>query len=344
MFKKLAVALAMTLCAGVASASAADISGAGSTFAAPIYTKWAEAYRAQTGSGLNYQSIGSGGGIRQIKNKTVDFGASDKPLQPSDLAASGLYQFPTIIGGVVPVFNVGGLQPGQLRLTGAVLGDIYMGKVTKWNDPEIARLNPSVHMPNLQITVVHRSDGSGTSFIYTSYLSAVNHDWATKVGASDSVQWPVGLGGKGNEGVAAFVRQTVGSIGYVEYAYAKQNHLNYASVQNRAGAWVLPRAANFAAAASGAPWTTAPGNFLLLINQPSAQAWPITGATFAIVYKSQANEASCKATLKFFDWAFKNGDPAANALDYVALPASVKALLRRQWTANVRGPEGPCYP
>ncbi len=344
MLKKFAVALAATLLAGVTAAQASEISGAGSTFANPIYTKWAEAYRAKTGNKLNYQSIGSGGGIRQIKNKTVDFGASDKPLTPADLNAAGLYQFPSIIGGVVPVFNVTGLKPGQLHLTGKVLADIYMGKVTKWNSPEITALNPGIKMPNFPITVVHRSDGSGTSFIFTSYLSAKNADWKAKVGASDAVQWPVGLGGKGNEGVAAFVKQTGGSIGYVEYAYAKQNHLNFATVQNKAGAYPLPVAASFAAAAAGANWSGAPGNYLLLIDQPGARAWPITGTTSVIVYKNQANQESCKAVLQFFDWAFKNGDAAAASLDYVALPASVKALLRKQWTANVRGPAGPCYP
>jgi phosphate transport system substrate-binding protein len=344
MFNKLAVAFGATLLATAGVAVAADLTGAGATFPAPVYAKWAEAYKAQTGIGLNYQAIGSGGGIKQIKAKTVEFGASDKPLKTDELNASGLYQFPTVVGGVVPVFNVGGLAPGQLRLTGAVLADIYLGNITKWNAPAIAKLNPSVKMPNLAITVVHRSDGSGTSFLYTSYLTSANAAWASKVGASDSVQWPVGLGGKGNDGVAAFVKQTPGSIGYVEYAYAKQNHLNYASMQNKAGAYVMPTAANFAAAAAGADWAHAPGNYLLLLNQPGAKAWPITGATFILVYKNQTNEASCKGVLKFFDWAYKNGDPAAVQLDYVPLPALVKASMRKQWTANVRGPSGPCYP
>jgi phosphate transport system substrate-binding protein len=344
MFKKIAALVAATFVVGTAAAAVADISGAGATFPAPVYTKWAEAYKAQTGVGLNYQAIGSGGGIRQIKAKTVDFGASDKPLKLEDLNAAGLYQFPTVIGGVVPVFNITGLAPGQLHLTGKVLGDIYLGKVAKWNDPEITALNPGIRMPNFPITVVHRSDGSGTSFIYTSYLSAKNPEWSTKVGASDSVQWPVGLGGKGNDGVAAFVKQTAGSIGYVEYAYAKQNHLNYASVQNKNGVFVLPRAVNFAAAAAGAKWSSAPGNYLLLIDQPGPAAWPISGATFILVYKNQPDEAKCKAVLKFFDWAYTNGDPAAVGLDYVPLPAPVKALFRKQWTANVKGPSGPCYP
>jgi phosphate transport system substrate-binding protein len=344
MLKKLAVAISATLLAGVGAAVAADITGAGATFPAPVYAKWAEAYKAQTGIGLNYQAIGSGGGIKQIKAKTVEFGASDKPLTQEDLNASGLYQFPTVVGGVVPVFNVGGLQPGQLHLTGSVLAEIYLGQITKWNDPQIAKLNPSVRMPALPITVVHRSDGSGTSFLFTTYLSWSNPTWKAKVGGSDSVQWPIGLGGKGNDGVSAFVKQTAGSIGYVEYAYAKQNHLNYASMQNKAGAFVAPTAANFAAAAAGADWAHAPGNYLLLLNQPGAKAWPITGATFILVYKQQSNEASCKGVLKFFDWAYKNGDPAAVQLDYVPLPAPVKASMRKQWTANVRGPQGPCYP
>jgi phosphate transport system substrate-binding protein len=344
MLKKLAVAFAATLLAGASVASAAGLTGAGATFPAPVYTKWAETYRAQTGVAVNYQAIGSGGGIKQIKAKTVDFGASDKPLKLEELNAAGLYQFPTVVGGVVPVFNVGGLQPGQLHLSGAVLADIYRGVITKWNAPQIAALNPGIRMPPLPITVVHRADGSGTSFIFTSYLSAKSPLWAKQVGASDSVQWPVGLGGKGNDGVSAFVKQTKGSIGYVEYAYAKQNHLNYASLQNRSGAWVMPQAANFAAAAANANWPAARGNYLLLIDQPGARAWPISGATFILVYKNQGDQATCKSVLKFFDWAYAKGDAAAVQLDYVPLPAAVKAMMRKQWTANVRGPAGSCYP
>jgi phosphate transport system substrate-binding protein len=326
------------------AAHAADISGAGATFPNPVYTKWAETYKAQTGIGLNYQPIGSGGGIKQIEAKTVDFGASDKPLKPEDLQANGLYQFPTVMGGVVPVVNVPGPQPGQLKLTGALLAQIYLGNITKWSDPKIAALNHGVKLPNLPITVVHRSDGSGTSFLYTSYLTLVSPEWKMKVGASDSVQWPTGLGGKGNDGVSAFVKQTIGSIGYVEYAYAKQNHATFVLLQNAAGQFPQPQAPAFAAAAAGADWTKAPGNYLLLLNQPGAKSWPITGATFILVYKAQANPATGKAVLSFFDWAYKNGDAAAAQLDYVPLPAAVKTLVRKQWAANVKGADGkPVY-
>ena len=337
----LAAALAIGVVGGAASAAAAaDISGAGATFPAPVYAKWAETYKAKTGNGLNYQAIGSGGGIKQIKAKTVDFGASDKPLKLEDLNAAGLYQFPTVIGGIVPALNVPGVQTGQLHLTGALLADIFLGKIAKWNDPRIAALNKGASLPNLPITVVHRSDGSGTSFLFTSYLSMVSPEWASKVGASDSVQWPTGLGGKGNDGVAAFVKQTIGSIGYVEYAYSKQNHIPYALVQNKAGKFPAPVAADFAAAAAGADWTKAPGNYLLLLNQPGANSWPITGATFILVYKKQDKAATGREVLSFFDWAYKNGDAAAGALDYVPLPAPVKALVHRQWTAEVKGGDG----
>jgi phosphate transport system substrate-binding protein len=327
-----------------AAANAADISGAGATFPAPVYAKWAEAYAVKGGGHLNYQAIGSGGGIKQIQAKTVDFGASDKPLKPADLNAAGLYQFPTVMGGVVPVVNIPGLKPGQLKLTGPLLADIYIGAVAKWTDPRIAKLNPGVKLPNLPITVVHRSDGSGTSFLYTSYLSMVSPAWASKVGANDSVQWPTGLGGKGNDGVSAFVKQTLGSIGYVEYAYAKQNHATFALVQNKAGQYPLPTAANFAAAAAGADWSKAPGNYLLLLNQPGPKSWPITGATFILVHKAQGNAANGRAVLTFFDWAYKNGDAMAGALDYVPMPVAVKAMMRKQWAATIKGPDGkPVY-
>ena len=342
--KLVAAASAVLVMAAAAQVHAADISGAGATFPAPVYAKWAEAYKAQTGNGLNYQAIGSGGGIKQIKAKTVDFGASDKPLVVDDLNASGLYQFPTVMGGIVPDLNVPGLKPGQLKLTGPILADIFLGKITKWNDPQIAKLNPGLKLAGLPITVVHRSDGSGTSFLFTSYLKMVSPEWASKVGASDSVQWPTGLGGKGNDGVAAFVKQTVGSIGYVEYAYAKQNNATFALVQNGAGKFPAPVAANFAAAAAGADWTKAPGNYLLLLNQPGANSWPITGATFILVYKKQDNAASGREVLSFFDWAYKNGDAAAAGLDYVPLPPAVKAMIRKQWVAEVKGPDGkPVY-
>jgi phosphate transport system substrate-binding protein len=325
------------------TAAAADISGAGATFPAPVYAKWAEAYKAQTGVGLNYQAIGSGGGIKQIKAKTVDFGASDKPLKPDELAASGLYQFPTVVGGVVPVMNLPGIAPGQVKLSGQVLGDIFLGKITKWNAPQIAALNKGVNLPNLPITVVHRSDGSGTSFLFTSYLAMKNPTWASQVGASDSVQWPTGLGGKGNDGVAAFVKQTAGSIGYVEYAYAKQNHSTYALMQNKAGKFVAPNAAAFAAAAGSANWLRSPGNYILLLDQPSAAAWPITGATFILVYRNQENPANGAQVLKFFEWAYNKGDGLAASLDYVPLPANVKGLLKKQWARSVTAGGKPVY-
>jgi phosphate transport system substrate-binding protein len=325
------------------TALAADISGAGATFPAPIYAKWAEAYKAQTGVGLNYQAIGSGGGIKQIKAKTVDFGASDKPLKPDELNASGLYQFPTVVGGVVPVMNLPGIAPGQIKLSGALLGDIFLGKVNRWNAPQIAALNRGVNLPNLPITVVHRSDGSGTSFLFTSYLAMKNPEWASKVGASDSVQWPTGLGGKGNDGVAAFVKQTAGSIGYVEYAYARQNHSTFAMMQNKAGKFVAPNAAAFGAAAGSANWLRSPGNYILLLDQPSAAAWPITGATFILVYREQANPANGAQVLKFFNWAYNKGDAMAASLDYVPLPTNVKGLLKKQWSRSVMAGGKPVY-
>jgi phosphate transport system substrate-binding protein len=340
MFKTFTIALVATAAASLGiQARAADISGAGATFPAPLYAKWAEAYKAQTNIGLNYQSIGSGGGIRQIQAKTVNFGASDKPLKPADMDAAGLMQFPTVIGGVVPVVNLPGIAPGQIKLTGPVLAQIFIGDIKTWGDPRIAALNPGVKIPNLPITVVHRSDGSGTSFIFTTYLSTVSPAWAQHVGGSDSVEWPTGLGGKGNEGVAAFTKQTIGSIGYVEYAYAKQNKLTYTLMKNKAGSYVAPTAAAFAASAAGADWTKAPGNYLLLIDQPGAATWPISGATFILVYKAQAKAEDGKQVLSFFDWAYKNGDAAAEQLDYVPLPASVKALMRKEW-AQIKGPDG----
>lgn len=336
--------LAATL-AIAASAHAATMSGAGSTFAAPIYAKWAEAYKAKTGNALNYQSIGSGGGVKQIEASTVDFGASDKPLKEADLTSHDLVQFPTIIGGVVPVVNLPGFQPGQIKLTGRVLADIYLGGITRWNDPAIQSWNPKLRLPNLKITVVHRADGSGTSFLFTSYLATQQPAWASGPGASDSVAWPTGQGGKGNEGVAAFVKQTIGSIGYVEYAYAKQNHLTYVALRNRAGNFVEPDAPAFAAAAAGAAWTKAPGFYLVLIDQPARLGWPITGATFALMHAKQSNPAAGKGVLDFFDWAFKNGNPQAASLDYVPLPDSLKALVRQRVWMKISGPDGkPIYP
>jgi phosphate transport system substrate-binding protein len=342
MYKKFTAALGTALLA-TGLAYAADMSGAGATFPAPVYAKWAEAYKATTGNQLNYQAIGSGGGIKQIKAKTVDFGASDKPLKPEELAAAGLYQFPTVIGGVVPVTNIPGLHSGQLRLNGALLGDIFLGTIKNWNDPRIHAINPRLTLPSLPITVVHRSDGSGTSFLFTTYLTQKNPAWAKQVGASDSVEWPAGLGGKGNDGVSAFVKQTVGSIGYVEYAYAKQNKMPYALLQNKAGQFPIPNAVAFGSAAASAPWASAPGNYVLLLDQPGAKTWPISGATFILVYKNQENAESGRNVLSFFDWAYKNGDAAAGALDYVPLPATVKALVRKQWASNVTSNGKPVY-
>jgi phosphate transport system substrate-binding protein len=344
MFKKIAGAVIATLAAGAgAAAVAASISGAGATFPAPVYAKWAELYKAATANNLNYQAIGSGGGIKQIEAKTVDFGASDKPLKPDVLAANGLMQFPTVVGGVVPVVNLPGIAPGGVRMTGPVLADIYRGVRTFWDDPVIKSFNPGVRLPHERITVVHRSDGSGTTFLFTSYLSLKAPHWAKLVGANDSVNWPVGVGGKGNDGVAAMVRQTPGAIGYVEYAYAKQNRMTYALMQNRQGRWVSPTAPSFAAAAAGARWQAAPGFYLLLLDQPGAGAWPITGATFILMHVKQTNAQNGHDVLAFFDWAYKNGDPAAEQLDYVPLPEPVKALIRKSWV-KITGPDGkPVY-
>ncbi|HEY1926521.1 MAG TPA: phosphate ABC transporter substrate-binding protein PstS [Caulobacteraceae bacterium] len=344
MIKTIAAGLAAAL-ALTSAASAAAISGAGATFPAPIYNKWAETYKAKTGNQLNYQAIGSGGGIKQIEANTVDFGASDKPLQPADLEKNGLVQFPTVIGGVVPVVNLPGFRPGQIRITGNVLAEIYLGEIKRWNDPRLQSLNPGTRLPNLPITVVHRSDGSGTTFLYTTYLSMVDPKWKSGPGANDAVNWPVGQGGKGNDGVAAFVRQTVGSVGYVEYFYAKQSKLTYLGMQNRAGRWIEPTASGFAAAAAGADWSKAPGFYLLLLDQPAPAAWPITGATFILMHTKQNNPESGKQVLAFYDWAYKNGDAEASQLDYVPLPVSVKALVRKLvWTKIDASNGKPVYP
>ncbi|HEX4495440.1 MAG TPA: phosphate ABC transporter substrate-binding protein PstS [Thermoanaerobaculia bacterium] len=324
---------------------AADLTGAGATFPYPIYAKWAEAYKAKSNVGLNYQSIGSGGGIKQIKAKTVDFGASDMPLEPKELNESGLMQFPMIMGGVVPVVNIPGIGPGKLRLTGPVLADIYLGKVAKWNDPAIVKLNPGVKLPDTAISVVHRSDGSGTTFIFTHYLSGVSPDWKSKVGENTSVSFPTGVGGKGNEGVASYAGRIPGAIGYVEYAYAKQNKLAYTQLQNQAGQFVEPNSASFQAAAANADWAKAPGFYLLLTNQPGAASWPITGASFILVYKQQANAETAREVLKFFDWAYHNGQAMAAQLDYVPIPAKVVDLVQKTWAAEIKGADGkPVWP
>lgn len=323
----LVIGATLTFTAGLALAQ--DITGAGATFPAPIYAKWADAYNKATGARMNYQSVGSGAGIRQIKAKTVDFGASDMPLKDDELAKDGMLQFPTVIGGVVPVVNIKGIAPGQIKLTGQVLGDIYLGKITKWNDAALTALNPGVPLPDAAIAVVRRADGSGTSFIFTNYLSKVNADWKAKVGEGTAVNWPTGAGGKGNEGVAAFVQRLPNSIGYVEYAYVKQNKMTYTLLKNSAGNFVAPDDANFKAAAAGADW--AKSFYQILTEQPGKDSWPLTGATFILMYKTQDKPASASAALKFFDWAYGNGDAMAAELEYVALPANVKDLVRKQW-------------
>lgn len=312
-------------------ASAADITGAGATFPYPIYSKWAEAYKAQTGIGLNYQSIGSGGGIKQIKAKTVDFGASDMPLKQEELDKEGLVQFPAIIGGVVPVVNIPEVQPGQLKLTGELISDIYLGKITKWNDPKIQAVN-EIKLPNLNITVAHRADGSGTSFLFTDWLSKVSPEWKEKVGAGTQVKWPTGIGGKGNEGVAAVVQRVSGAIGYVEYAYAKKNKIAHAQLKNRDGKWVQPDDTTFSAAANDAEWTGTNGMSVILTDQKGKDSWPITGVSYIIMHKQQQDPVVGKAVLKFFNWAFNNGAQMATDLDYVPLPKDVVSKVRVEWT------------
>ncbi|RQO36076.1 phosphate ABC transporter substrate-binding protein PstS [Herminiimonas sp. KBW02] len=322
------------------SAVAADITGAGATFPYPIYSKWAESYKAATGTGLNYQSIGSGGGIKQIKAKTVDFGASDMPLKAEELEAEGLLQFPAIMGGVVPIVNLDGITPGQLKMTSEVLANIYLGKITKWNDARITALNPGAKLTDSDITVVHRSDGSGTTFLWTDFLSKTNADFKEGVGAGTAVKWPAGVGGKGNEGVAANVQRIKGSIGYVEYAYAKKNKMSHTQLKNRDGQFVQPDDETFKAAAAGAEWAKTPGMGVILTNQAGKASWPITGASFILLHKSQASAERAKEVLKFFDWSYKNGGAMAADLDYVAMPAPVVKLVQDAWKANVKDASG----
>lgn len=310
---------------------AQDITGAGASFPAPLYSKWASEYHKATGSKVNYQSVGSGAGIKQIDAKTVDFGASDMPLKDDELAQKNQLQFPTVIGGVVPVVNIAGMTAGQLKLTGEVLADIYLAKITKWNDPAIKALNPGVNFPDAAIAPVRRSDGSGTTFLFTNYLSKVSADWKAKVGDGTAVNWPTGAGGKGNEGVAAFVNRLPNAIGYVEYAYVKQNKMNFAQLKNASGSFVSPDDTAFKAAAAGADWSKS--FYQILTNQSGKDAWPITGATFILMHKLQDKPASAGAALKFFDWAYKNGDKTADDLDYVPMPASVKDTIRKSWAA-----------
>ena len=331
------LAIAATL-ALATPALAAEITGAGASFPAPIYAKWADAYQKATSNKLNYQSIGSGGGIKQITAKTVDFGASDGVMSPEDLQKNGLMQFPTVIGGVVPVLNVAGLKPGQLKLSGKLLGDIYLGKVTKWNDKAIADLNAGVALPDQAIAVVRRADGSGTTFIFANYLTKVNAEWKEKVGFGTAVQWPIGLGGKGNEGVSAFVQRIPGAIGYVEYAYAKQNKLTHASLLNQSGSYVQPDDSTFQAAAAGAEW--AKNNFgVVLTDQPGKDSWPITGATFILMHLKQDKPGQAAEALKFFEWAYRNGDKMAAELDYVAFPDVVKKQIMAAW-GNIKDASG----
>jgi phosphate transport system substrate-binding protein len=320
------------------AAHATEITGAGSTFAAPIYTKWADTYQKAGGGRVNYQGIGSSGGLKQIIAKTVDFAGSDAPLKDDELAKDGLFQFPTVVGGVVPVVNIPGIKPGQLTLSGPVLGDIYLGKISNWNDPAIAALNPHVKLPDSAIAVVRRADGSGTSFIWTHYLAQVNPEWKSKVGEGSAVNWPTGTGGKGNDGVAAFVQRLPGAIGYVEWAYTKQNHMAYTAMKNASGAVVQPGPETFKAAAASADWSKS--FYQILTNEPGKDAWPVVGATFVLLHTTQDKPDHGKETLKFFDWAFRNGTRAAQDLDYIPLPDSVVTEIRSQWQEKVKDASG----
>ncbi len=317
--------------ASLTPAFAVDITGAGATFPYPIYAKWADAYKKQTGASMNYQSIGSGGGIKQITARTVNFGASDMPMKAEDLQKNGLIQFPAIMGGVVPVFKLEGIQPGQLKFTGKLLSDIYMGKITKWNDSAIAQLNPGAKLPDSNITVVHRSDGSGTTFLWTNYLSKVSPEFKAAVGEGTSVKWPAGVGGKGNEGVASYVQKINGSIGYVEYAYAKQNKLSHGQMQNKAGKYVNPDDDTFRSAAAGADWKSVPGMGVVLTDQPGDASWPVTGASFILMHVKQEKPEYGKEVLKFFDWSFKNGQKMAAELDYVPMPDATIKEIQAAW-------------
>jgi phosphate transport system substrate-binding protein len=338
MSDKAAITLLAVAAFGCA-ASAADISGAGATFPYPIYAKWADAYKKETGNGLNYQSIGSGGGIKQIVAKTVTFGATDMPLKAEQLEKDGLVQWPMVIGGNVPVVNIDGIKPGELVLDGATLADVYLGKITSWDDAAIKKLNPDAKLPAQPIVVVRRSDGSGTTFIWTDYLSKVSADWKAKVGASTAVEWPVGIGAKGNEGVANNVLQTKGALGYVEFAYAKQNKMTFTRMINKAGKAVEPSLASFQAAAANAKWAEVAGLGEILTNQDGDAAWPVAGATFILMHKKSADAASAQVALKFFDWAYAKGGTMASDLDYVPMPEAVVALVKKEWTA-IGGPDG----
>ncbi len=328
------------LAATVLPAAAIDISGAGATFPYPIYAKWADAYKKETGVGLNYQSIGSGGGIKQIQNKTVTFGASDMPLKPEDLKKWNMVQFPTVIGGDVPVVNLEGIKSNELRLDGDTLANIFLGQITKWNDAAIQKLNPNAKLPNQAIVVVHRSDGSGTTFIWTDYLSKVSAKWKSDVGANTSVEWPVGIGAKGNEGVSNNVSQTKGSIGYVEYAYAKQNAMTTVGMINKDGKTVVPDASAFQAAAAYADWEKSDGFYVILTDQPGAATWPIAGATFILIYKQPQDPVAAAEALKFFAWAYAKGDKMAEDLAYVPMPKKVVELIQTMWAKEITDASG----
>jgi phosphate transport system substrate-binding protein len=328
--------VAAGLVAASTSALAADITGAGATFPFPLYSKWADAYKKETGNGLNYQSIGSGAGIKQIQAKTVTFGASDMPLKAEQLEKDGLLQWPQAIGALVPVVNLEGIKPGELIFSGEVLGDIYLGKIKKWDDPAITKLNSKLKLPSEPITVVRRSDGSGTTFVWTDYLSKVNAEWKSKVGAGTAVEWPTGVGAKGNEGVAGNVGQTRNSIGYVEYAYAKQTKLTYAGVINKAGKAVQPAVQTFQAAAANADWAKSPGYYVILTDQPGEASWPITGATFILMHRTPVDKAASAEAIKFFKWAFEKGDKMAEELDYIPMPDNVVKLIEKTWSADIK--------
>ncbi len=331
----LGIAVGAAVACGTTAAFANDITGAGATFPAPIYNKWAEDYKAKTGIGLNYQPIGSGGGIAQIKAKTVDFGASDKPLSPGELAAAGLTQFPTVIGGVVPVVNIPGVKAGDMVLDGPTLADLCLGKITYWDSAEIKKLNPNLNLPHLAVATVHRADGSGTNFIFTNYLSKMSPTWGSQVGAATSVEWPSGVGAKGNEGIAGNVKQTSGALGYVEYAYAVQNNIAYVRMINHDGVAVAPTAAAFQAASAKTDWAHSASFYVVLTNQPGHDAWPIAGATFILVYKHPQDAGRLKQVLSFFKWAYTNGGPAAEKLTYVPLPSTTVDAIYKSWHDNI---------
>ncbi len=339
-----ALAAVGLMLAGLGSANAAEISGAGATFPYPIYAKWADAYKKETGIGMNYQSIGSGGGIKQIKAKTVTFGASDAPLSGDDLAQTGLVQFPMVMGGIVPVVNLEGVKPGELVLDGPTLAQIFVGDVKKWDDAAIKKLNPNVKLPSQAIAIVHRSDGSGTTYNFAYYLAEVSPQWKTNVGVNTSLQWPAGIGAKGNEGVANNVGNTKGAIGYVEYAYALQNKLTYTKMVNKAGKVVAPTSETFQAAAANADWKSKPGYGVILADQPGDKSWPMTAATWILVYKTPQDAAATAEALKFFGWAYANGDKMAEELHYVPMPTNVVKDVQATWASEIKGPEGkPLY-